>query len=56
MKTLLKPDHDAEAIRRRDRTLEGRSPGQITPRARNKYRAEKYPGKRERRAWRKELD
>ena len=53
---LTKPDHDAEAIRRRDRTLNGRSPAQRTTLCRNKYRAEKYPGKRERREWRKRQD
>lgn len=52
---MMKPDHDAEAIRRRDRTQQGRSPGQRTSRSYNKYRGAKYPGKKERGAWRKSL-
>ena len=46
----MKPNHDAEAIRRRERTEQGLSPGQQTPRSKNKGRAYKYPGKQERSA------
>ena len=45
---MIKPDHAAEAIRRRERTEQGRSPGQHTTRSTNKARAYKYPGKRNR--------
>ncbi len=45
---MIKPDHAAEAIRRRERTEQGRSPGQRTARSTNKARAYKYPGKRNR--------
>lgn len=53
---MIKPDHDAEALRRRERTEQGRSPGQRTKRSRNLARALKLPGKRERRSWRKFID
>lgn len=53
---MIKPDHEAERLRRRDRTEQGRSPGQRTTRSYNKGRAEKYPGKRERQVWRKRQD
>lgn len=53
---MIKPDHNAEALRRRDRTQQGRSPGQRTKRSRNRARAQKLPGKRERQAWRKLID
>lgn len=45
---MLKPDPAAEKLRRRERTEMGRSPAQRTPRSKNKGRAYKYPGKRER--------
>jgi hypothetical protein len=45
---VIKPDHAAEAIRRRERTEQERSPGQRTARSTNKARAHKYPGKRNR--------
>ena len=44
----MKPDHNAEAIRRRERTERGLSPAQRTTRSKNKARAYKYPGKGER--------
>ena len=47
---MIKPDHAAEKIRRRERTEQGRSPGQRTPRSENKGRAYKYPGKKNRAA------
>lgn len=37
--------HEAEALRRRDRVQQGRSPGQHTTRSRNQARATKRPGK-----------
>jgi hypothetical protein len=46
----MKSAHDAEAIRRRERTERGLSPAQRTTRSKNKGRAYKYPGKRERSA------
>lgn len=52
---ITKPDHDAEALRRRDRTQQGKSPAQKTKRSRNKARWEKYPGKGNRHQWRKTL-
>lgn len=52
---VIKPDHQAEAIRRRERTEQGRSPGQHTKRSRNKARCHKYPGKGNRQHWRKEI-
>lgn len=44
----MKPDHAAEAIRRRDRTEQGRSPAQRTCLSANKARSDKYPGKKNR--------
>ena len=49
---MIKPDHDTEALRRRDRTQQGRSPGQRTKRSKNKRRIFKFPGKGERHQWR----
>lgn len=45
---MIKPDHAAEKIRRRDRTQTGRSPAQRTARSENKGRSYKYPGKKNR--------
>jgi hypothetical protein len=53
---MIKPDHDAEAIRRRDRTQQGRSPAQRTSRSEDKGRSNKRPGKGQRRRWRKLID
>jgi hypothetical protein len=47
--------HEAEKIRRRDRTQRGRSPAQRTTRSKDKGRAAKRPGKGERNAWKKAL-
>lgn len=41
----MKPNHDAEKVRRRERTEMGRSPAQKTPRSENKARSYRYPGK-----------
>jgi hypothetical protein len=46
---------DAEKIRRRRRTENGRSPAQLTTRSLDEYRATKRPGQRERRKIRQEL-
>lgn len=46
----MKPLHDAEKVRRRERTEQGRSPAQKTTRSKNRGRAYKYPGKKERSA------
>jgi hypothetical protein len=46
---------DAEKIRRRFRTENGRSPAQLTTRSLDEYRASKYPGQRERRKMRQAL-
>jgi len=40
-----RPDHEAEKVRRRERTEMGRSPAQRTSRSENKGRSYKYPGK-----------
>jgi len=53
---MFKPDHDNEALRRRDRTQQGRSPGQHTKRSKNKRRIFKLPGKGERHQWRSYAD
>ena len=50
---MIKPDHAAEKIRRRDRTQTGRSPAQRTARSENKGRSSKRPGKKNRAASRK---
>ena len=50
---IIKPDHDAEKVRRRERTEMGRSPAQKTPRSENKGRSYKYPGKGNRAAQRR---
>lgn len=52
----MKPDHAAEAIRRRDRTQNGRSPAQRTSRSEDKGRSSKRPGKGQRQRWRKMID
>lgn len=44
----------AEYLRRRQRTEQGRSPAQNTPRSKNKARERKYPGKGSRDDWRKD--
>jgi hypothetical protein len=44
----MKPNYDAEAMRRRERTERGLSPAQRTTRSKNQGRAYKYPGKQER--------
>ena len=46
--------HEAEKQRRRARFEQGRSIAQKTTRSRDKARAAKRPGRRERQAWRKE--
>jgi hypothetical protein len=53
---MIKPDHDTEAMRRRDRTQQGRSPGQRTSRSEDKGRSFKRPGKGQRQRWRKLID
>jgi hypothetical protein len=47
--------HEAEKIRRRDRTQRGLSPAQRTKRSKDKGRAAKRPGKGERSLWKKTL-
>lgn len=46
----------AEYLRRRQRTEQGRSPAQNTPRSENKARRRKLPGKGQRGDWRHEED
>jgi len=53
---MIKPDHDTEKARRAERVRTGRSPAQRTKLSRNKVRWEKYPGKGNRREWRRRED
>jgi hypothetical protein len=56
--TTTPVDHaaqEAEKARRRFRTENGRSPAQLTTRSLDAYRADKYPGQRERRKQRQQL-
>ena len=53
--TVDRAAQDAEKIRRRHRTENGRSPAQLTTRSLDAYRATKRPGQRERRQMRQEL-
>jgi hypothetical protein len=46
---------EAEKARRRSRTERGRSPAQLTTRSLDAYRADRYPGQRERRKQRQQL-
>ena len=46
---------EAEKARRRFRTENGRSPAQLTTRSWDAYRADRYPGQRERRKQRQQL-
>lgn len=56
--TAIPVDHaaqESEKARRRFRTENGRSPAQLTTRSLDSYRADKYPGQRERRKQREQL-
>lgn len=53
--TVGRAAQEAEKVRRRYRTENGRSPAQMTTRSLDEYRASKYPGQRERRKIRQDL-